>query len=112
VNDGNFLVDYEWIDEVKDHFEVDILMPNTCSKDIFRIVNGFDPELVFPSHELEHSKWTELPCWGDNNKLELNYSKLKTSEYQIVEMLWGESFHYYPENWNNRRPFLELSNWY
>jgi len=112
VNGGNFLVDYEWIDMVKDHFKVDILMPNLCSRDLLRIVQGFDPELVLPSHESEHSNWTELPCWGDNKELQLNYLKLQNSDYQIVDMIWGESFKYYPNDWNTKRPFLELSNWH
>jgi len=111
VNDGDYMVDFEWIDDVKNNYKIDIMMPNACTVNISRIVDGFNPKLVLPSHSLQHSNWTELPCWADKKYLELNYAELRASKYSVVEMLWGESFHYLPDKFNKKRSFLELSNW-
>lgn len=96
INEDDFMIDYEWIDRVKENHHVDIMMPSGWTTDIFRIVRGFDPELVLPSHELElgHTVWDRLPFWGDDAYLELTYADLKASNYPVVVMLWGESFHY------------------
>ncbi|NQU33583.1 MAG: MBL fold metallo-hydrolase [Bacteroidetes bacterium] len=96
INENGFMIDYEWIDKVKENHQVDIMMPSGWTMDIFRIVKGFDPELVLPSHELElgHTVWDRLPFWGDDAYLELTYADLKASDYSVVVMLWGESFHY------------------
>jgi L-ascorbate metabolism protein UlaG (beta-lactamase superfamily) len=96
INEGDFMIDFEWIDKVKDFHHVDIMMPSGWTMDIYRIVRGFDPELVLPSHELElgHTVWDRLPFWGDDNYLELTYKELKTSKYPVLVMLWGESVHY------------------
>ena len=96
INENDFMIDYEWIDKVAENYKVDIMMPSAWTMDIFRIVKGFDPELVLPSHELElgHTVWDRLPFWGDDEYLELNYAELKASKYPVVVMLWGESFHY------------------
>jgi hypothetical protein len=96
LNEGDFMVDYEWIDKVKDYHQVDIYMPSAWTMDIFRQVKGFDPELVLPSHELElgHTVWDRLPFWGDDDYLELTYRDLKKSKYPVLVMFWGESVHY------------------
>lgn len=96
LNEGDFMIDYEWIDEVKDYHEVDIYMPSAWTMDIFRQVKGFNPKLVLPSHELElgHTVWDRLPFWGDDAYLELNYDDLKRSDYKVVVMLWGEDLVY------------------
>ncbi|HWS00969.1 MAG TPA: hypothetical protein VN249_10165 [Prolixibacteraceae bacterium] len=96
INEGDFMADFEWIDKVGKNHKVDILMPPAWTMDIFRIVKGFDPELVLPGHELElgHPVWDRLPYWGDDAYLLLNYAQLKKSKYPVVALIWGESFGY------------------
>ena len=97
INEGDFMIDFEWIDEVYKHTKVDIMMPNAWTMDIFRQVKGFKPKLVMPGHELElgHTVWDRLPYWGDDKYLELNYAELKASKYPVIALIWGESYHYY-----------------
>ena len=68
INEGDFMVDFDWMDQVAKYHKVDILMPNAWTTDIFRIVKGFNPALVLPGHELElgHPVWDRLPYWGDD----------------------------------------------
>ena len=99
INEGDFMIDFEWIDHVAENHQVDVLMPIAWTMDIYRIVKGFNPKLVLPGHELElgHTVWDRLPYWGDDEYLELNYAELKASEYPVVALIWGESYHYYPK---------------
>ena len=99
INEGDFIVDYEWIDHVKEHHKVDILLPPSWTNEIHRIVQGFDPKLVIPGHENElgHSLDDRVPFWGDSEFLELTYAELKASNYPVVIMSWGESYHYMPD---------------
>ena len=98
INEGDFMIDYDWIDQIAKHHKVDVLMPNAWTTDIFRIVRGFNPKIVMPGHELEmgHVVWDRLPYWGDDAYLELNYAELKKSKYPVLVTVWGESFHYVP----------------
>ena len=96
INENDFMIDYEWIDQVAKNHRVDVLMPNAWTMDIFRIVKGFNPALVMPGHEIEmgHTVWDRLPYWGDDEYLELNYAELKKSVYPVLVTVWGESYHY------------------
>ena len=96
INEGEFMSDYDWIDKVSSKYKVDVLISNCWTNDIYRIVKGFDPKLVMPGHELElgHPVWDRVPYWGDEQYLELNYSKLKASKYPVVVTIWGESYLY------------------
>ncbi len=98
INEGNFMMDWNWIDKVGQNHRVDILMPNAWTTDIIRIVKGFNPSLVVPGHEIElgHTVWDRLPFWGDDKYLELNYADLKKSKYPVLVLVWGESYHYNP----------------
>ncbi|MEI6139134.1 MAG: MBL fold metallo-hydrolase [Mariniphaga sp.] len=102
INEGNFISDYDWIDRVSSKYKVDVLISNCWTNDIYRIVKGFNSQLVMLGHELElgHPVWDRVPYWGDEQYLELNYSKLKASKYPVVVTIWGESFHYPPKNSN------------
>ena len=99
LNEGDFMIDYDWMDQVAKHHKVDILMPNAWTMDILRVAKGFNPKLVLPGHELElgHTVWDRLPYWGDDAYLELNYKQLKASKYPVVALIWGESFQYLPK---------------
>jgi len=90
--------DYEWIDPVHEHFKVDVLMTNCWMNDIYRTVKGFDPKLVVPGHENElgHPVWDRVPYWGDAEYLGLTYPQLLASDYPVLVMTWGESYHYKP----------------
>ncbi len=98
INEGDFMVDYEWIDHVSEMHEVDVLMPPSWTNEIFRIVKGINPALVIPGHENElgHSIDDRVPFWDDSEYLELTYPELKKSEYPLILMTWGESYHYLP----------------
>ena len=90
--------DYAWIDKVHEHHKVDVYMTNCWGNDLFRDVRGFDPRLVLPGHENEmgHPVWDRVPYWGDSEYLHITYPQLKASEYPVVVMTWGESYHYRP----------------
>ncbi len=96
INEGNFMIDYQWIDHVSEHYEVDILLPPCWTNEIYRIVKGFDPGVVIPGHENElgHGVYDRVPFWGDSEFLELTYPELKASGYPLILMMWGESYHY------------------
>ena len=94
--------DFAWIDAVKDHHEVDVLLPNCWTTDIVRAVDGFDPAVVITGHENEmgHTIDHREPYW-------LTYERRSGSArfggdpdvgYQapLVLMTWGESYHYEP----------------
>ena len=97
-NEGDFMIDFAWIDNVARNHRVDIMMPNCSTNDIMRIAKGFNPSLVLPGHELEmgQSVYDRVPFWGDDKYLGLSYSELKKSKYPVIAMIWGESYHYYP----------------
>lgn len=96
INEDDFMIDWDWIDEVGKNHKVDVLMTNAWTTDIFRMVKGFNPRLVLPGHEIElgHTVWDRLPFWGDDAYLGLNYAELKKSEYPVVVTVWGESYWY------------------
>lgn len=98
INEGNFMIDYKWIDKVANQYKVDVLMPPCWTNEIYRIVKGFNPQLVLPGHENEisHRLDDRVPFWGDSQFLELTYPELKKSKYKVLPMAWGESFHYLP----------------
>jgi len=99
INEGDFMIDWEWIDKIRDSQKVDVLMTNAWTTDIMRIVKGYNPKLILPGHEIEvgHTVWDRLPYWGDDDYLGLNYSELKKSDYPVVVLVWGESYWYNPE---------------
>jgi len=90
--------DFEWIDKVKDHHKVDVLMTNNWTNDVLRMVRGIDPKLVVPGHQIElgHPLWDRVPYWGDEQYLKLNFSEMM-AEYPTLVMAWGESYRYKPE---------------
>lgn len=100
INEGNFMIDYDWIDNVSKHHKVDILFPPNWTNELFRIVKGFNPKLVIPGHENElgHTVDDRVPFWGDHEYLDLTNEELYNSDYPVVQMTWGESFHYIPMN--------------
>jgi L-ascorbate metabolism protein UlaG (beta-lactamase superfamily) len=94
--------DFAWIDEVSQHHQVDVLMPNCWTTDIARMVKGFDPALVITGHENEmgHTIDHREPYW-------LTYQRKTGSSrfggdpdvgyaHPLVLMTWGESYHYRP----------------
>jgi L-ascorbate metabolism protein UlaG (beta-lactamase superfamily) len=99
INEGDFMIDWEWIDNIRDTQKVDVLMTNAWTTDIMRMVQGFNPKLVMPGHEVEmgHTVWDRLPYWGDDAYLGLNYHELKKSSFPVVVTTWGESYHYLPK---------------
>ncbi len=92
--------DFEWIDEVGKHHEVDVLMPNCWTTDIVRVAKGFNPAVIITGHENEmgHTIDHREPYW-------LTYQRREGSDrfggsrdvgytYPLVLMTWGESYHY------------------
>ena len=99
MNEGKFMIDFAWIDNVAKNHSVDIMIPNCGTSDIARIVKGFNPVVVLPGHELElgDPAWNRFPFWGDDEYLGLNYSQLKKSKYPVIALVWCESYHYFPK---------------
>jgi len=97
INEGNFMIDYDWIDHVAENHRIDVLMPPCWTNEIYRIVKGFNPKLVIPGHENElgHTLDDRVPFWGDSEFLELTYPELKKSAYKTLIMTWGETYHYH-----------------
>ncbi len=79
------LSDFAWIDSVKKHFSIDILLPNSWSLDVERLFAGFDPKTVIPSHENElgHTIDHREAYWLSMNK----FNKLNK---KVLYMTWGE----------------------
>jgi len=98
INEGDFMIDYDWIDKVAKNYSVDILLPPSWTNELYRIVKGFDPKLVIPGHENElgHTVDDRVPFWGDIEYLELTNDELFESEIPVIQMIWGESYHYLP----------------
>ena len=90
--------DFKWIDRVHESHRVDVLMTNNWTNDIFRMVRGFDPKVVFTGHENElgHQLWDRVPYWGDATYIVSNINELKASKYAVVPMAWGEKYRYTP----------------
>ncbi|WP_139352726.1 MBL fold metallo-hydrolase [Algoriphagus sp. A40] len=95
INEGKFMVDYDWIDDVHKHHQLDIFLVNNWTNDILRIAKGLNPKLIIPGHENElgHTFDDRVPYWGDEKYLGLEYTQLKQT-YPVLLMVWGESFHY------------------
>ena len=96
--------DFEWIDEVRDHHPVDVLMPNCWTTDIVRAAQGFDPAVIITGHENEmgHTIDHREPYWLSYQRRigsdrfggsrELGYNQ------PLILMTWGESYHYLKNN--------------
>ena len=95
INEGNFMVDYDWIDEVNQHHPVDVFLVNNWTNDVMRIAKGLNPKLIIPGHENElgHTFDDRVPYWGDEKYLNLEYTQLKQN-YPVLLMVWGESYSY------------------
>jgi L-ascorbate metabolism protein UlaG (beta-lactamase superfamily) len=96
INEGDFMIDYNWIDNVSKNYHVDILLPPCWTNELYRIVKGFNPQLVIPGHENElgHPVDDRVPFWGDVEFLQLTNDELYKSNYSVIQMIWGESYHY------------------
>jgi len=99
INEGDFMVDFDWIDHVKEHFKVDFIMPTVWANDLVRITRGFDPKMVFLGHanELGHPVYDRDPFWGDTVFSEPSLKALLKSDYPVLMTTWGESYHYMPK---------------
>lgn len=80
--------DFSWIDRINTHFRVDVLFPNSWSLDVFRLIKGFSPVWIVPSHEdeLGHTIDHREAYW-------LTMDKFRKLPQKVVYMTWGESFH-------------------
>lgn len=88
TGDQNHEDSFEWIDRVKDHHKIDVLILH-CDSHVQRMARGFMPRLVIPGHinELGHPVTTRHPYW-------MNYRQLADSPSPWLHMAWGESYHY------------------
>ena len=82
--------DFWWIDQVGEHFSIDVLLPNCWTTDPQRASRGYYPKLIIPAHnnELGHSI-------DHREAYALNYSRWNVPYPKII-MTWGESYHYLP----------------
>lgn len=81
--------DFKWIDSIKDHHTIDILLPNCWTTEMPRVIAGADPAIVITGHENElgHSIDHREPYW-------LNTARLGEGISRYITMTWGESFAY------------------
>ena len=88
TGDQNSEAGFAWIDNVKNRYKVDVLMPNCWTTDIVRMINGFDPQLVITGHENEmgHTVEHREPYWLSHER--------QTGPQPLILMIWGESYHY------------------
>ncbi len=99
--------DFEWIDEVGNIHNVDVLLPNCWTTDIVRVAKGFDPRLIITGHENEmgHSIDHREPYWLSYQRqtgsdrfggsIDVGYSQ------PLILMTWGESYHYNRKKFKN-----------
>jgi hypothetical protein len=91
TGDQSNLEDFDWIDQVGDHYAVDVAMTNSWS--VYpgqRLARGFRPRLILSGHENEmgHTIDHREPYW-------LNYNRLgNTATFPWLQMAWGEKFTY------------------
>jgi len=94
--------DFEWIDRVAEHFQIDILMPNDWTYDLARMVRGFNPALVLPGHanELGHpvEKRQSYLLSFERKMGSSLFGGSRSVGYSVpvMVMTWGESYHYEP----------------
>lgn len=92
--------DFQWIDEVGKHHEVDVLLPNCWTTDIVRVAKGFNPAVIITGHENEmgHTIDHREPYWLTYQRREgsdrFGGSRDVAYTYPLVLMTWGESYHY------------------
>lgn len=81
--------DKKWIDKIKEHTKLDVLLVHCWSMPLERIVNGLDPQVVITGHENEvvHSVDHREPYW-------LNYRRMQKVSKPKIFMTWGENFLY------------------
>jgi L-ascorbate metabolism protein UlaG (beta-lactamase superfamily) len=85
--------DFKWIDAVREHHRVDVLMTNNWTMDMARMAKGFNPKLVLLGHqnEMGHQMNDRVPYWGDAKFLGLNVDEARAAGYPVLNMAWGES---------------------
>ena len=98
INEGDFMIDYDWIDKVAEIFHVDIMMPTNWTNELTRIAKGFNPELTIIGHEdeLGHKVYDRDPFWGDTTFSEPSLVEFLNSDYPYLLMISSESYHYIP----------------
>src|SRR5699024_7738566 len=64
-DDQTYRDDLVWIENIKESFDVDILMVDAWPKDLSLLIEGIKPKLVFSAHEneLHHSIDHREPYW-------------------------------------------------
>lgn len=82
--------DFNWIDQIGDHQQVDVFLANCTA--IQRMLDGVDADIIITGHENElgHRIEVRIPNWHV-------YELQEESTYPLVLMAWGEEFHYLPE---------------
>jgi L-ascorbate metabolism protein UlaG (beta-lactamase superfamily) len=80
--------DFSWIDSVRTHFRIDGLFLNSWSLNVYRLIKGFSPRFIFPSHEdeLGHPIDHREAYW-------LTMDKFRDLPQKVIYMTWGEVFH-------------------
>ena len=88
--------DFEWIDQMKDHADIDVVFSNCWMEDPLRYVEGADPALTILGHmvEMGHPSWDRMAYWGDGAFIQSTYDALLASDRPTLIMAWGESYHY------------------
>jgi len=84
--------DWEWIDQIREHHDVDVMMVNTWTNDPWRLIDGVDPRLVLSMHE---SEMTHTPNHRESNWSTYRVFRMREDRPAHV-LAWGESLTYSP----------------
>lgn len=81
--------DFAWIDQVKDQYDADVLLPNVWTTNLSRVIRGVRPRVVIPGHENElgHNFEHREPYAQAFEKLE----EERDVEWHVLA--WGERVH-------------------
>ena len=79
--------DLDWLESAVDHYDVDLLLPNSWVPDLLRLVAAYNPRLIIPGHENElgHDISYREPYW-------LSYVRMPSEMEKTLVMTWGERF--------------------
>ncbi len=81
--------DDEWINNVKNHTSIDVLLLHCWAMPLEKMANGFNPRLIIVGHEneMDHSVDHREPYW-------LNYKRTENVIQPKIFMTWGECYQY------------------
>jgi L-ascorbate metabolism protein UlaG (beta-lactamase superfamily) len=78
-----------WIDRFREQFELDLLLPNCWTTDLWRMIDGTRPRLVITGHENEMAHPVD-----HREAFSKTYAHIAEESTPVLVMAWGERYHY------------------